>query len=42
MTQDQSRTEEAQRRTSHVTSIIGVTQVIDKNLRDEVLGLILL
>ena len=34
-------TEEAQCRTSLVTSIIGVSQVIDKTLRDEVLGLFL-
>ena len=38
-TQDQYRTEEAQRRTSLVTSIREVTQVIDKTLRDVVLGL---
>ena len=42
MTYDQSRTEEAQRRTSLVTSITGVSKVIDKTLHDEVLGLFLL
>ena len=42
MTCDQSRTEEAQHRTSLVTSSMGVSQVIDKTLRDVLLGEFLL
>ena len=42
MTCDQSRTEEAQHRTSLVTSSMVVSQVIDKTLRDVLLGQFLL